>query len=226
VSITRDDLVALVREYADAVGSSRWTDPLILTVVSSVHDNEWSNLLNAAPYYTFAQRNVATDSEGKVALAALNSGTGDNARTLYRILSVADAQVQYAQMEYLDAPALASDAQWTWDRPAFYVAGDFLWILPRQPQVPLRVVVNTKPPRLTQLSSGSAVVPFPAGAEMLLAYEGAAQVLIKGGAESSAATVLKRQAQEERATLLDDLRRRTTQPTFMRYPDRRGDWGG
>lgn len=226
MTITRSDLITLVREYADAVGSQRWTDDLILTVASSVLDDEWSNILNAAPYYTFAQRSVTTDAQGRVPLASLDFGAGNAAQYWYRIMSVADSTVQYAQMEYLDAPMLANDAVWSWDRPAFYVAGDHLYIVPRTPNLPLRVTVNYKPQRLRQISNGTTPIPFPEGHEMLLAYEAAAQVLIKGGAESQAASVLKAQAQDERRNLLDDIRRRTTQPTFMAYPDRRGDWAG
>lgn len=226
MSITRSDLIALSREYADAVNSSRWTDDLVLTVASAVCDNEWSNLLNAAPYYTFAQRSVVTDAQGRIPLASLDHGAGDTAQYWYRILSVTDSVLQYAQMEYLDAPMLADDVTWSWDRPAFYIAGDYLHIVPRTPNLTLRVTVNYKPPRLKQLSNGLALVPFPAGNEMLLAYETAAQMLLKGGAESQAANVLRAQANDERRVLLDDIRRRTTQPTFMLYPDRRGDWGG
>ena len=226
MTITRSELVTLVREYADAVGSQRWSDDLILTVASSVCDDEWSNLLNAASYYTFAQRSSVTDSQGRILLSSLDSGAGDTAQYWYRIMSVTDATLQYAQMEYLDAPMLSDDVTWSWSRPAFYVAGDYLHIVPRTPNLSLRVTVNYKPTRLRQLSGGSAIVPFPDGHEMLLAYESAAQVLIKGGAESQAAGVLKAQAQDERASLLDDVRRRTTQPTFMMYPDRRGDWAG
>jgi hypothetical protein len=226
VSITRSDLITLVREYADAVGSQRWSDDLILTVTSSVVDDEWSNLLNAAPYYTFAQRSAVTDAQGRVALSALDHGAGDTAQFWYRIMSVTDNTLQYAQMEYLDAPMLADDVTWSWDRPAFYIAGDYLHIVPRTPNLTLRITVNYKPQRLKLLSGGTVLVPFPAGSEMLLAYESAAQVLIKGGAESQAASVLKAQANDERRNLLDDVRRRTTQPTFMLYPDRRGDWAG
>jgi hypothetical protein len=139
---------------------------------------------------------------------------------------VTDNTLQYAQMEYLDAPMLADDVTWSWDRPAFYIAGDYLHIVPRTPNLTLRITVNYKPQRLKLLSGGTVLVPFPAGSEMLLAYESAAQVLIKGGAESQAASVLKAQANDERRNLLDDVRRRTTQPTFMLYPDRRGDWAG
>lgn len=226
MTITRNDLVQLVREYADAVGSSRWTDDLVLRITSTVADNEWSNILNAAPYYTFAKRNVVTDANGQVPLASLDHGTGDTGQYWYRILTITDQQRSYAQMEYVDAPLLANDAVWAWDIPSFYTAGEFLSIVPRTPNLALQVTVNYKPPRLNQLSNGTVVVPFPSGAEMVIAYEAAAQVLIKGGAESGAAQVLKIQANEERQMLLDDIRRRTTQPTFMAYPDRRGDWAG
>lgn len=226
MTVTRNELLDLAREYADAMDSTRWSESLVLTVLSSVTDEEWSNILNASPYYTFAQRSVTTDAQGRVALSDLDYGSGDTAQYWYRILSVTDARVQYAQMEYLDAPMLADDVTWSWDRPSFYVAGDYLNIVPRTPNLPLLVTVNYKPPRLRQLSSGLATVPFPSGSEMVLAYEGAAQMLLKGGTETASAVALKGQADSERRNLLDDIRRRTTQPTFMAYPDRRGNWAG
>ncbi|NCA15113.1 MAG: hypothetical protein EBS89_13515, partial [Proteobacteria bacterium] len=50
----------------DAVQSTRWSDSFIKTVLNSVYDAEWSNILNAAPYYRFAQRQVTTDANGQV----------------------------------------------------------------------------------------------------------------------------------------------------------------
>jgi hypothetical protein len=49
---------------------------------------------------------------------------------------------------------------------------------------------------------------------------------MKGGAESRQAADLKALAQQERAILLDDIRRTTTRPTEMLYPDTKFEWGG
>jgi len=38
--------------------------------------------------------------------------------------------------------------------------------------------------------------------------------------------VLKREAAEFRTTLLDDIRRKTINPTLMAYPDQKYDWAG
>jgi hypothetical protein len=52
----------------DAVGSTRWSDNTIKTVLNNVFDNEWSNILNAAPYYTFGLRQVTTDVVKRVVI--------------------------------------------------------------------------------------------------------------------------------------------------------------
>jgi hypothetical protein len=50
--------------------------------------------------------------------------------------------------------------------------------------------------------------------------------LNKGGAESNAAQVLRQEAASLRAGMLDDIRRRTINPTMLAYPDQKYEWGG
>jgi hypothetical protein len=77
VAKTQAQMIELTRQFMDAVESDRWSDELILTVLGNVFDEEWSNILNAAPYYTFALRTVPQDSNGQFLLTSLNTGTGD-----------------------------------------------------------------------------------------------------------------------------------------------------
>jgi hypothetical protein len=53
-----------------------------------------------------------------------------------------------------------------------------------------------------------------------------AQLLLKGGTEAAAAANLKALADDDRKTLLDDIRRMTINPTMMAYPDQKYDWSG
>lgn len=223
---TRADMLALTRQFMDAEGSDRWSDSLILTVLGSVFDEEWSNILNAAPYYTFATRTVTQDSEGRFTLAALDSGGGDSEQNFYRILNVSDGNANYSETRYQDVPLATTTNYFPPYGYAYYLAGDSVQCLPVGPNVAMTVGVNWKPTNIADLGSDSSFITFPEYDEMLLAYAAAATLLNKGGAESNAAQVLRRMADDERATMLDDLRRRTINPTRMAYPDVRADWGG
>ena len=229
--VTRAQLVSDTREFMDAIGpsgqaSGRWSDSLIKTVLNQVFDSEWDLLLDAVPDYTFALRTVATDSNGQVALSALDSGSGDSQQNFRRILSVSDGNVLYSQTRFQDVP-LATTTNYLPTYPRmYYISGDYVQALPVAPSVTLKIGVNWKPTALLDLASDSSVVNYPVNNHLVLVYAGASQLLRKGGAESSEAMVLQRMADDERATVLDTLRRRTINPTRLGYPDLKYEWGG
>lgn len=224
--ITRGQLVADTREYMDAVGSSRWSDAIIKTVLTSVFDSEWSNILNAAPYYTFQQLTVATDANGQVPFASLSTGSGDTQKNFYRVLSVSDGNVLYTQTRFQDVP-LATTTNYLPSYPRmYYVAGDALQALPVGSNTSLVIAVNYKPTSINDLSSDNASIDFPDNAHLILVWEAASQLLLKGGTEATAAANLRQLASADRQTLLDDIRRRTIMPTMMAYPDQKYDWAG
>lgn len=223
---TRAQMVQLTREFMDAVQSDRWSDSLVLTVLGSVFDEEWSNILNAAPYYTFATRTVTQDANGQFTLASLDSGGGDAEQNFYRILNLSDGNSNYTETRYQDVPLATTTNYFPPYGYAYYLAGDFVQCLPAGSGVQMTVGVNWKPTNIVDLMSDASDITFPEHDELLLAYAAAAALLNKGGAESQAARVLVQMAEGERAAMLDDLRRRTINPTRMAYPDVRGDWGG
>lgn len=225
-NVTLQNLIDQTREYMDAVGSDRWSDDLIKTVLNNVYDAEWSNILNAAPYYKFAQRNVTTDADGKIPLTDLDSGGGDSQQNWYRILSVSDGNVLYEQTRFQDVP-LATTTNYLPTYPRlYYIAGDDIQILPVSSSLALYIYVNYKPTAILDLASNASTIDFPANAHLIVVWEAASQLLLKGGAESSAAIDLKALANLERTTLLDDIRRQTINPTRMAYPDLKWDWAG
>jgi hypothetical protein len=225
-AITRAQLVSDTREYMDAVGSDRWSDAFIKTVLNAVYDAEWSNILNAAPYYRFAMRQVTTDVNGQVALTSLNSGSGNSEQNFYRAMSVSDGNVLYSETRFQDVP-LATTTNYLPSYPRmYYMTGEYLQALPVAFGVGLYVGVNYKPTALLDLSADTVTIDWPANSHLVLVYQGAYQLLQKGGAEASAAANLRRIADEERQALLDDLRRQTINPTRMAYPDLKYDWSG
>lgn len=222
---TRAQMTDLIREYMDAQDSSRWSDSLIQTVLGSVFDEEWSNILNAAPYYTFATRSVTQDSNGQFTLASLDSGSGDSEQNLYRILNVSDGNANFSETRYQDVPLATSSNYFPPYGYAYYIAGTYVQCLPTSSGSAMTVGVNYKPTNPVDLSADSVALEFPEHSELVLVYQSAAELLNKGGAESAAARVLSDMARAAREKLLDDLRRRTINPTRMGYPDGRGDWG-
>jgi len=223
---TRGQLVTYTRDYMDATGSSRWSDDTIKAVLNSVFDNEWSNILNAAPYWRFAQRQVTTDANGQVALSSLSSGSGDAEQNWYRIVSVSDGNVLYRETRFQDAPlATTSNYMPTYARQ-YYLVGDVLQILPVASGLSLYVAVNYKPTAILDLASDSSTVDFPENNHLILVSEAASQLLLKGGAEAGSASNFKKLAADDREVMLDDIRRRTINPTRMAYPDQAYDWAG
>lgn len=224
--VTRGQLVSDTREYMDAMGSSRWSDAIIKSVLSSVYDAEWSNILNAAPYYSFQQLSVTTDANGQVPFASLNTGSGDSQRNFYRIMSVSDGNVLYAATRFQDVPlATTSNYLPTYPR-MYYLAGTFIQALPVGSGTGLVIAVNYKPTSLSDLSSDNATIDFPDNSHFIIVWEAASQLLLKGGTEATAASNLRNLAKDERETMLDDIRRRTINPTMMAYPDQKYDWSG
>ena len=224
--VTRAQLVEYTREAMDAVGSDRWSDSLIKSVLNVVYDDEWSNLLNASQYYTYGMRTVTTDSNGVVAFSSLNSGAGDNQQNFYRILSVSDGNVLYSQTRFQDVP-LATTTNYLPTYPRlYYIVGEQVQILPWGSGTLIYIAVNYKPTSLSDLGSDVSAITFPMGGEWILANEAGARLLNKGGAESTAAQVLRREADGLRMGMLDDIRRRTINPTMLAYPDQKYDWAG
>ena len=225
-SVSVTNLIGQTREYMDAVGSSRWSDTIIKTVLTSVFDAEWSNILNAAPYYTFQQITTTTDSNGQIPFAALNTGSGDAQKNFYRILSVSDGNVLYTQTRFQDVP-LATTTTYLPSYPRlYYIAGSMVQALPISSGTSLVVAVNYKPTAISDLASDNSTIDFPENAHLILVWEAASQLLLKGGTEANAAANLRQLAAADRQTLLDDIRRRTINPTQMAYPDQKYDWSG
>jgi hypothetical protein len=225
-TVTLSQLVSDTREYMDAVGSTRWSDSTIKTVLNNVFDNEWSSILNAAPYYRFAQRQVTTDTNGQFAFTTLDSGSGDSQQNFYRIMSVSDGNVLYNQTRYQDVP-LATTTNYLPTYPRlYYIAGQSVQILPVSPSQSLYVGINYKPTSISDLAGDASIIDYPDNCHLILVWMASAQLLLKGGTEAAAATNLKALADDDRKTLLDDIRRMTINPTMMAYPDQKYDWSG
>lgn len=222
---TVNDLIARTKERADAANSNRFSQTEVLSTLVSVFEDEWSQLLAAAPYYRAQRVAVTTDVNGVFPLSDLTTGTGNSLRRAYRILSIDDGNGLYRETNYADVP-LAVVANYLPVYPRlYYLFGEDVQILPKA-AVALNVGVNYKPPALSDLNAASDAIDFPFGNELIIANVAAGRLLNKGGAESVAGKMLIEEANAERVQMLMDIRRRTTNPTIMRPPDHPGDWAG
>ena len=227
MTVTRAQLVLNTLEFMDANNSSRWTTPIVQTMLGIAHAREWSGILSANPYYRFASCAVTTDANGQVAYTALNSGSGDTAQTWSRILAITDGQIVYKQTAFLQVPlgTTTNQAYQQYDRQ-WYDAGSNIQILPVGSGVALTVTVNWTPPRVENLSADTVTVDFPDGYEVILALEAAALLLSKGAMENEAAQTMRAMAAAQREQLFSDIGRRSASPIFMRFPDSASNWAG
>jgi len=226
MSIARSTLETLCDDYAEGIGSDRWNETTIRRILTSVHQQEWSRILNASPRYRFGKRTVTTDAEGVVSLDDLNSGSGDSYERWYRILAVTDGDVAYQQVEFDEFPTAKTGSYGPSSPRSYYLVGNNIQILPDSGNLQLSIYVNHRPQLVSLLAGGDSIVEFPDGHELILAYRTAALMMMKGATESRPAAELIELANQERAQLLDDLARRTINPRTMAYPDGPSDWAG
>ena len=222
---TRATYMSQARAQADAASSDRWSDTDVKYALGLVHTREWKRILNANNVWRYAQRTIAQDSTGLITLASLDSGTGDSQQRAYRVLDVAQDATVYNEIRFADAPTAVTVGGF----PGTYVwyrVGTNIQILPAQSGVSMTVWVNHLPTPIDQLSLDTVAVEFPRDYESLIAYETAAWLLVKGGAETDSAHALQQMAEQIRGDMLGDLTREGIAPIRMSYPDRASAWGG
>lgn len=230
-SLTINQLITQTRRMMDAVGSDRWSDEEIVDTLSYVFDAEWARLLQAAPYYRFQTVAITTTAAGTFPLSSLSTGAGNSQKNFFRILSINDGNVEYQETRFQDVPLGTTNGYIPYLRKMYYLAGTNYQVLPGDTSV-LNVVVNYKPTSLRDYVDSGATdkwdipIDWPENSELLLVYEAAGRSLMKGGESLQTASAFLKMSGDERADFLDEIRRRTINPTRMAYPDLASDWGG
>lgn len=223
MSMVRSALLTLADEMADAYGSPRWGTTLKLQLLGEAHWREWKDLLNVARHLRMGTRTATTDANGRIAKSALNTGSGDATETWYRILSVAQGNSYYQQSSYErypQSPAVLALPQ------VWYELGDEIQLIPAGQGNTITVAVSHIPQRADLLASDSSVVVFPDGYDLILAYEMAASMFMKGAAETQLAVELRSMAQVLRDRMHQDVGRIAGRPLRMGALDDTWDWGG
>lgn len=227
MSITKADLRTRVQQIADAVADSRWDATPggeIDQHIGVVMDREWKRILSTNPYYRIGRRSVTSDTSGYYTLTDLDTGSADSAQRHYRVLAVSVDSIIYEESrldEWLLPDTTSPMPQYIW-----YFEGTKLMALPIQVSKAAIIVVNWIPPRQEQLAGESSVVDFPDGYENVVAWSAAGMLLNKGASEAARAQVLEFQAEALRMDMLQDIQRRSTAPTRMRYSDASSDYAG
>lgn len=224
---------------ADAYGSPRWDTTMGATGevdqhLGTAHAKWWRRILDACRSYRVGVRTPTSDADGRYALADLSSGTAGLAtrERFHRVLSVL-----IDRGEYEDATQESERMLLRWSLLAageteagprtYWVAGDYLYTLPKLASTQATAIwVNHTPERLDALSDDTYDVVFPEDWYHVLFHEGAANLLMKGGAETQAAAELRQQAEAHAREMIGELTRRSTGPLVMRFPDGAADWAG
>jgi hypothetical protein len=235
--MTRAQLTTMARQFADAVNSPRWSDPTIQSLLGQHQWNETGKLLNAFNQYYInggaGDLTVTQDAKGQFNWSDLTTGTGDDVKNVYRVLTLGQPSgggangtsgpLFYANVPYtrFPNPQPSTSLPYVW-----YRIGSKVQILPAVQGQILQAVVNYRPCRVENLASDDSEVPFPDGYEMLLAYLAGAAMLDFGGAEAGAANVLLANAEGLRSDMMLDLGRYSTQPILAQAFDDPQAWGG
>jgi hypothetical protein len=222
MSMTRGALLTLVEEMADAVNAPRWGATLKRQLLGEVHWREWKDLLNINRHLRMGARTVTTDADGRFLKTALNSGAGDATETHYRILSVNAGNFFYQPATYEQYPQSPTEVSLP---QVWYERGEQIQLIPATTGSEVTVMVNHLPQRADLLASDTSPVVFPDGYDLLLAYETAASMYMKGGAETNVAVELRQMAMVLRERMHQDVGRITVRPMRMAAMDDRWDWG-
>lgn len=225
MSYTRAQLVTLTEEVMDAVSSSRWGATLKLQALSTVYGRGWRRILGANRAYRWARRSVTLDSDGRVAVSSLDSGSGDTAERFYKLLAAAkvDTEQRYRVSEFMDDP-MRTLVHPTFPSFEVWRQGDYLQFTPVE-AVSVYCWVNHLPTLIKDMAGDSSTVVWPADEYVpILAHEAGAFLLGKGGAETDAAQVLSTMAEDLWSDLLADVARFSTDPLFVQASDSPFDW--
>lgn len=222
MSLPRGTLLTLAEEMADAVDSPRWGTTLKRQLLGEVHWREWRDLLNVNQMLRFGSRTVTTDADGRFLKTALNSGSGDSLETCYRILTVNQGNLFYQPSSYREYPISPGNVSLP---QVWYELGTQIQLIPAASGNSVTVGVNHLPQRADLLVDDTSTVTFPDGYDLVLAYETAASMLMKGAAESDLAAELRQAAQALRERMQQDVARLAVRPLRLAAADDRFDWG-
>lgn len=228
MSLTLTLLRARVAQRMDATGATRWnttTGPTgeIDPIIANAFDREWRRILTANPYIRMSQKTPTSDASGRYLLSDLQTLTGDSQERLFRVMLVKIDGFVYEEVSLRDWAGSLTDnplARVWWRQ------GDYLMALPQTASKQADMIwVSHLPTRPDAVSAVGVSCVFPEGYDEVVVLEAAADLLLKGNAESDASMNLRALANILRTDMLADLARTGSRPTRMQYSDYGSDWG-
>lgn len=223
MAITKQTLMTRIRQFSDTLNATAdYPEPMVESIASFVHQDEWKKILGAAPYYRTARRSVTTDADGRFTVSSLSTAT----QNAFRVLQINDGQyreytyVNPSQVNLLGDLASMNGSTRMWTR-----VGDDVQMMGSVTSTALTVLLNHTPKAVADITDDSEVVVFPSNYEPILYYESAALLLAKAGREMDDANAVQVMAERLREKMLADLRREVAEPTVFSPTDSPWEWG-
>lgn len=226
--MTRQDFLTRIRQMSDTLNATvDYPDELLKDFASMVHVDEWRAILSANAYYRTATYTVPLDANRTFAWADLTSGTGNNVKSVYRVLEMTDARGQNLTPTSPDRVRLANNVDATATTVRLWTkVGDRVQVFGVSPGDTITALVNWTPCPMGDLASDADVVDWPSEWKPLLYYETAGLVLAKGGRETNEARELMQMAEKVRQRMLQTLGRESASPFTLGADDHPWEWGG
>lgn len=230
MSLTRLQYRTRVLQRMDAAGATRWGSTTTQGVSSEIDnaasvcfDREWRRMLSIKPELRMESWTPTSDSSGRYLLTDIQTLTGDSQKRLFRVMVF-----RVDNCTYQEVPARLWEGATT-DNPmarVYWRRGDYLVALPITASKTVDIIWTCHlPTRPDALSDDTQTCVFPGDYDEVVILEAAKMLLLKGGAETNAASDLAARAEELRQDMLQDVCRTGSRPMEFQYGDSSQDWG-
>lgn len=226
--MTRQELLTRIRQMSDTMSNPvDYPDGLLLDFASTVHIDEWRNVLGVAPYYRTQTLTLTLDAARTFAWSSLSTGSGDDRKNVFRVLEITDAANEPLTFAQADRVRLANNAanlqttQRLWTKN-----GDRVQCFGVPAGGTVYALVNWTPTPVGDLSADDVTVDWLDEWKPVLFYEIAAMTLSKGGRETNETRELMQLAEKVRQRMLVSLNREAAQPFIAGADDHPWEWGG
>lgn len=224
MALTRAQLVDRVRQQANAVNSTKdWTPDLVMLYLDAVLQHEYDQILDAAPHWRTATREVAVPTDRRLALTDFDSGAGDDEQITHRVLQLSlgttSAGNRPRKLEYIDpwkvdlTQSKVPSGYWTVDNEEIVVGA----AEDDASQTSVTALVAHTPPLPTELEGDESEIALPRGYELVVVLMGAAEMLGKAGRDTQQALELESRADRFRGQVLSRLSGRFGGPRRMEH---------
>lgn len=209
-------------EMLSAKGSQRWPQSTTLLYhLSHAHNKEWAAILNEVPEYRTDDLTPTPDSQGRIPLASLTTGSGDSVHRFYKLRSIdQDGRPFYPRpKKRWPNVAVVRDTS----ELLYRIDANYLYVGPSISGA-INVCVSHRPCKAGDLSSPGTEVEWPDGHEYVIVFATAALATMKGGAETDVSREFAGECRSLRNEVLTELARQDGEAPQMEYSDDASEW--